>query len=110
MNIVLRGAILGFPDSHDNVLEVLEYPEAPGRRRPADASITDHGYTHIGLVCDDIRKTRSELEAKGVAFLTRGVAEIVGLKTTWFKDRYGLVYILMQKSRTDRPYYRQAAG
>lgn len=109
-NIVLRGAILGFADSQDRVLEVLEYPEAAGRPRASDASITDHGFTHIGLVCDDIRKTRAELEAKGVEFLTSGIAGIVGLETTWLKDRYGLVYILMQKGRADRPYYRQLEG
>ncbi len=105
---VVRGAILGFPESGDHVLEVLEYPEVEGRPRPSDAAVTDHGYSHIGFVCDDIAKTRAELEARGVEFLTRGIADIVGLKTTWFRDRYGLVYILMQKSRPDRPYYKQA--
>ncbi len=104
---VLRGAILGFAESGDRVLEVLEYPEVDGRPRPADASVTDHGYTHIGLVCDDIAKTRAELEARGVEFLTRGVADIVGLKTTWLRDRFGLIYILMEKSQADRPYYQQ---
>ena len=104
---VLRGAILGFAESGDHVLEVLEYPEVDGRPRPADASVTDHGYTHIGLVCDDIAKTRAELEARGVEFLTRGVADIVGLKTTWLRDRFGLIYILMEKSQADRPYYQQ---
>ena len=104
---VLRGAILGFAESGDRVLEVLEYPEVDGRPRPADASVTDRGYTHIGLVCHDIAKTRAELEARGVEFLTRGVADIVGLKTTWFRDRFGLVYLLMQKSQADRPYYQQ---
>jgi catechol 2,3-dioxygenase-like lactoylglutathione lyase family enzyme len=38
---VLRGAILGFAESGDRVLEVLEYPEVDGRPRPADASVTD---------------------------------------------------------------------
>ncbi len=104
----LRGAILGFAESGDHVLEVLEYPEAKGRPYPSDASITDHGYTHIGLVCDDIVKTRAELEARGVEFLTRGIADIVGLKTTWFKDRYGRVYSRRAKSQADRPYYQQA--
>jgi len=107
-NTVLRGAILGFPEGGDHVLEVLEYPEVEGRPRPPDAALTDPGYSHLGFLCDDIAKTRTELEAKGVEFLTRGIAEIVGLKTTWFRDRYGLVYILMQKSRAERPYYRQA--
>ncbi len=104
---VLRGAILGFSESGDHVLEVLEYPEVDGHPRPTDASVTDHGYTHIGLVCDDIVKSRAELEARGVEFLTRGVADIVGLKTTWFRDRFGLIYILMEKSQADRPYYQQ---
>ena len=105
-NVVLRAAIVGLED-RDQVLEVMEYPEAPGRPRRADARLTDHGYSHFGFVCDDIRKTRGELEARGVEFLTQDSADIVGLKTSWFKDPYGLVYILMEKSAEDRAYYRQ---
>jgi catechol 2,3-dioxygenase-like lactoylglutathione lyase family enzyme len=105
--IALKAAILGFDDSADRVLEVIEYPKVAGRPRPTDASITDHGYSHIGLVCDDIAKTRAELERKGVQFLTKGIASIAGLQTAWFRDRYGLVYILMEKRYTAKPYYQQ---
>jgi len=105
--IALKAAILGFDDSGDRVLEVIEYPKTPGRPRAADASITDHGFSHVGLICDDIAKTRAELEARGVQFLTKGIASIAGLKTTWFRDRYGLVYILMEKGVTAKPYYQQ---
>ena len=106
-DVELRGAILGFPGQGDHALEVLEYPKVRSGPRPLDASPTDVGYTHIGLVCDDIHKTRFELAAKGVEFLTTGSADIVGLKTCWFKDRYGLVYILIEKSRPERPYFQQ---
>ncbi len=105
--IVLKAAILGFDNSGDRVLEVIEYPKVAGRPRPADASITDHGYSHIGLVCDDIAKTRTELERKGVQFLTKGIASIAGLQTSWFRDRYGLVYILMEKRYKMKAYYEQ---
>ncbi len=105
--IVMKAAILGFKDGSDRVLEVIEYPKVAGRPRPADAAITDQGFSHVGLVCDDIAKTRAELEAKGVVFLTKGIASIVGLKTTWFKDRYGIVFILMQKRYPEKPYFRQ---
>ena len=105
--IALKAAILGFDDSGDRVLEVIEYPKAPGRVRPADASITDHGYSHIGFVCDDIARTRAELERQGVRFLTKGIASIAGLRTTWFRDRYGLVYILMEKRYETKAYYQQ---
>ncbi len=105
--IALKAAILGFDGSGDRVLEVIEYPKASGRARPADASITDHGYSHIGFVCDDILSTRAELERKGVRFLTTEIAGIAGLKTTWFEDRYGLVYILTEKGKPGKPYYQQ---
>ncbi len=105
--IVMKAAILGFKDGSDRVLEVIEYPKVAGRPRPAGATITDHGFSHVGLVCDDIAKTRTELETKGVVFLTKGIASIVGLKTTWFKDRYGLVFILMEKRYPEKPYFRQ---
>lgn len=105
--IVLKAAILGFEGKSDHVLEVIEYPKHGGRPRPADATITDQGFTHIGLVCEDIRQTRADLEAKGVEFLTRGIAEIAGLKTTWLRDPYGLIYILIEKSHSSKPYYAQ---
>jgi len=105
--VALKGAILGFPDGGDRVLEVLEYPRAPGRARPPDASVVDHGFSHVGLLCDDITTTRAELEGKGVQFLTRGVAEIAGLRTTWFADPHGLVFILLEKRDSAKPYYAQ---
>jgi catechol 2,3-dioxygenase-like lactoylglutathione lyase family enzyme len=105
--VAVKAAILGFPDGGDRVLEVIEYPRAPGRRRPPDASVVDHGFTHVGLVCDDIVATRAELEGKGVRFLTHGMAEIVGLRTTWFADPHGLVFILLEKRDPEKPYFAQ---
>jgi len=105
--VALKAAILGFPDGGDRVLEVIEYPRAPGRPRPPDASVVDHGFTHVGLVCDDLVATRAELEGKGVRFLTSGIAEIVGLRTTWFADPHGLVFILMEKRDPQKPYFQQ---
>jgi predicted enzyme related to lactoylglutathione lyase len=89
------------------VLEVLEYPRAPGRPRAPDASVVDHGFSHVGLLCDDIVATRAELEDKGAQFLTAGIAEIVGLRTTWFADPHGLVFILLEKRDAGKPYYAQ---
>jgi catechol 2,3-dioxygenase-like lactoylglutathione lyase family enzyme len=105
--VAVKAAILGFPDGGDRVLEVIEYPRAPGRPPSPDASVVDHGFTHVGLVCDDIVATRAELEDKGVRFLTSGVAEIVGLRTTWFADPYGLVFILLDKRDSRKPYFAQ---
>lgn len=103
----LKGAIVGFRDSGDRVLEVLEYPGLEGRSRRPDASLTDHGLTHVGLLCDDIAATRDALEAEGVEFLTSGVTGIVGLRTTWFRDPWGVIFILVEKRDPSRPYYRQ---
>jgi catechol 2,3-dioxygenase-like lactoylglutathione lyase family enzyme len=105
--VAVKAAILGFPDGGDRVLEIIEYPRAPGHRLARDASVTDHGFTHVGLVCDDIAETRAELESKGVHFLTRGTAEIVGLRTTWFADPHGLVFILLEKREPEKPYFAQ---
>jgi len=105
--VAVKAAILGFPDGGDRVLELIEYPRAPGRTRPPDASVVDHGFTHVGLMCDDIVATRAELEGKGVRFLTGGMAEIVGLRTTWFADPHGLVFILLEKRDPEKPYFRQ---
>jgi len=105
--VALKAAILGFPDGGDRVLEVIEYPLAPGRPRLPDASVVDHAFTHVGLVCDDIVATRAELEGKGVRFLTRGIAEIVGLRTTWFADPHGLVFFFKETATPEKPYFQQ---
>lgn len=103
----LKAAIVGVTGGDDRVLELIEYPDASGRSRPDDASLLDHGLTHVGLLCDDVAATRGALESKGVHFLTRGIATVAGLRTTWFADPWGTVFILMEKRDPDRPYYAQ---
>jgi catechol 2,3-dioxygenase-like lactoylglutathione lyase family enzyme len=104
--VALKAAIVGF-DRSDHVLELIEYPGFESA--PAGRALTDHGISHIGLVCDDLDATRARLEAKGVRFLTPGTAGIAGLRTAWFEDPYGTVFILMQKGDPDQPYWRQAS-
>ena len=70
--------------------------------------MTRLGYTHIALLCDDVAATRAELEAKGVSFLVDGIADVAGVRTTWFADPWNNVFILVEKVRKpERPYYRQ---
>lgn len=106
----LKAAILGVPGDGDRVLEIIEYPGSPGRPPRADAAVTDHGLTHVGLVCDDIVASRTALEARGVVFLTKGIAEIAGLRTTWFADPFGVTFILMDKNDPAKPYFAQHPG
>ena len=75
---------------------------------PAPATVTRLGFTHVALLCDDVAATRSELAGKGVRFLVADVAEVAGLRTTWFADPRENVFILVEKvRRPERPYYRQ---
>jgi catechol 2,3-dioxygenase-like lactoylglutathione lyase family enzyme len=105
--VVVKAAIVGFePD--DRVLELIEYPTAHvAPPEPGQPSVTRVGITHVGLVCDDLASTRAELEHRGVAFLTSGVAAVAGLHTTWCCDPWGTVIILLEKRHSDRPYWRQ---
>ena len=106
--VVVKAAIVGIADDGDRVLEIIEYPNASGRDRPADASVVDHGFTHVALVVDDVAVTRADLEAKGVRFLVDGVADVAGVRTTWLADPWANVFILVEKvRRPERPYYRQ---
>jgi len=106
--VAVKAAILGVPDDSDRVIEVIEYPNAPGRVRSADATVIDYGFTHVALLCDDVAATRADLEAKGVRFLVDGVAEVAGLRTTWIADPWDNVLILVEKVRQpDRPYFKQ---
>jgi catechol 2,3-dioxygenase-like lactoylglutathione lyase family enzyme len=100
----LKAAIVGF-DRSDHVLEIVEYPDTPGDERPR--RLNDRGISHIALLCDDLASTRRHLERKGVRFLTSGLAGITGLRTTWFADPYGNVFILMEKGSPGHPYWRQ---
>jgi len=105
--VVVRAAIVGL-GADDHVLELIEYPRAevpdPSAARPV---ITRPGITHVGLVCDDMVATRRELEGRGVTFLVTGIARVAGLRTTWFHDPWGTVFILVEKEHDDRPYWRQ---
>jgi predicted enzyme related to lactoylglutathione lyase len=105
--VAVRAAILGLPGGDDRVLEVIEYPNAPEPAPRADAAITEPGFTHVGLTCVDIEATRRAMEARGVTFLTTGIADVAGLRTTWFRDPWGNVFILMEKHDPARAYYRQ---
>jgi catechol 2,3-dioxygenase-like lactoylglutathione lyase family enzyme len=105
--VVVKAAILGF-EATDRVLEVIEYPNAPEPSALVHA-VTDHGLTHVGLLCDDLDDTRRVLEHRGVEFLTAGIADVAGVRTTWFRDPWGVVFILVEKRHRDRPYWRQHA-
>jgi catechol 2,3-dioxygenase-like lactoylglutathione lyase family enzyme len=105
--VVVHAAIVGF-GTDDRVIELIEYPTAdvvpPGSGRPV---VTRVGLTHVGMLCEDIDATRAELEARGVEFLTATTADVAGLRTTWCRDPWGTVIILMEKSANARPYWRQ---
>lgn len=101
----MKAAIVGLPGDGDRVLEVIEYINVEGAA--ADRALTDYGLSHVGLICDDLDATRAELESKGVRFLVSGIADVARVRTTWFTDPWGVVFILVEKSRPGRPYFAQ---
>jgi len=106
--VVVKAAIVGIDDGTDRVIEVIEYPSVATRTPAAPADVTALGFTHVGLLCDDVAACRAALEAKGVTFLVDGVADVAGVRTTWFADPWHNVFILVEKVRhPDRAYYRQ---
>ena len=107
--VALKAAIVGL-GADDHVLELIEYPNAGIADAQREPTVTRHGLTHIGLVCDDIAQTRARLEGKGVRFLVSGVADVARLQTTWFCDPWGTVFILMEKREGARPYWNQYSG
>ena len=105
--VVVKAAIVGL-HGDDHVLELIEYPRAGiPTGSEVHPGIARHGLTHVGLVCDDIDGTRRELEQQGVTFLTSGIAVVADLRTAWFADPWGTVFILVEKSHDDRPYWHQ---
>jgi catechol 2,3-dioxygenase-like lactoylglutathione lyase family enzyme len=105
--VAVKAAIVGV-EGTDHVIEVIEYPnEPPAATSAATRGVADPGLTHVGLVCDDMAATRAALEAAGVEMLTSGVADVARLRTTWFRDPWGVVFILVEKHDPTRPYWRQ---
>jgi catechol 2,3-dioxygenase-like lactoylglutathione lyase family enzyme len=105
--VVVKASIIGLAED-DRVLELIEYPNV--EHSPPDADrpdITRPGITHIGLTCEDIGATRVHLEEHGVTFLTTGITDIAGLRSTWFVDPWGVVFILVEKKDHAHPYWRQ---
>jgi predicted enzyme related to lactoylglutathione lyase len=101
----MKAAIVGFGDDGDRVLEVIEYLNVDGG--DGDRALTDHGLSHVGLICEDLDATRAELQRRGVRFLVSGVADVARVRTSWFVDPWGVVFILVEKSRPERPYFAQ---
>jgi predicted enzyme related to lactoylglutathione lyase len=101
----MKAAIVGLPGDGDRVLEVIEYLNIEGDE--AGRALTEHGLSHVGLICEDLDATRAELESKGVHFLVSGIADVARVRTTWFVDPWGVVFILVEKSRPERPYFAQ---
>jgi catechol 2,3-dioxygenase-like lactoylglutathione lyase family enzyme len=107
--VVVKAAIIGVDES-DRVLELVEYPSVDADKLPPPG-ITHLGFTHVALLCDDVRATRRTLESRGVQFEVAGIAGVAGLRTTWFVDPWENVFILIEKvRRPDQPYYRQYAS
>jgi len=100
--VVVKAAIVGFDDGTDRVLEVIEYPSVT-TPAPPPADVTRLGFTHVGLLCDDVAAARAALEAKGVTFLVEGVADVAGVRTTWIADPWNNVFILLEKARQADP-------
>jgi catechol 2,3-dioxygenase-like lactoylglutathione lyase family enzyme len=106
-DVVVKASIVGLAEG-DRVLELIEYPNSePSPAAPGRPDVTRPGITHIGLTCDDIAAMRARLERRGVTFLTTGIADIAGLRSAWFVDPWGVVFILIEKSVPNRPYWRQ---
>lgn len=102
----MKAAIVGFDDDGDHVFEVIEYLRADGSARTR-SGLTELGLSHVGLICEDIEATRAELARRGVRFLVDGIADVARVRTTWFADPWGVVFILVEKSRPERPYFAQ---
>jgi catechol 2,3-dioxygenase-like lactoylglutathione lyase family enzyme len=103
----MKAAIVGFGADGDRVLEVIEYLADGGDDASARTGLSTHGLSHVGLVCEDIISTRADLEAKGVTFLVEGIADVANVRTTWFADPWGVVFILVEKTKPGRPYFAQ---
>src|SRR5580698_10282093 len=98
----LKAAIVGFGADGDRVLEVIEYPGVSSDPARSAAALTDHGLTHVALLCSDLEQARRALEAKGVTFLVSCTADVARVRTTWFRHPWGVTLMLVEKTRPER--------
>ena len=101
--VVVKAAIVGVSDDDDRVIEVIEYPGAPGgaANRSVRARARLHPRrTRVRRRRRDPRRARGP---KGVRFLVDGIADVAGLRTTWFADPWDNVFILVEKVAPPRP-------
>ena len=103
--VAVKAAIIGNAEG-DHVIEVIGYPNEPADDT-APRAITATGISHVGIVCDDIDDARARIEDAGGTFIVSGVADVARLRTTWFRDPWGVLFILMQKHDPSRAYWRQ---
>ena len=104
----MKAAIVGFGTDGDRVIEVIEYlADHDGDDQGARSSLSDKGLSHVGLICEDLDATKAELAEKGVRFLVDGIADVANVRTTWFADPWGVVFILVEKTKPSRPYFAQ---
>ena len=102
----MKAAIVGFGADGDRVLEVIEYLRADGGDHNAKALQTA-GCRTLGSSATTCSGPGNRLEDKGVRFLVDGIADIAGVRTTWFADPWGVVFILVEKGKPERPYFAQ---
>jgi catechol 2,3-dioxygenase-like lactoylglutathione lyase family enzyme len=58
----------------NSLIETFQYVMPKGRPVPSDAKANDGGWQHLCFSVADIQKTKRELEAKGVKFLSTPAA------------------------------------
>jgi catechol 2,3-dioxygenase-like lactoylglutathione lyase family enzyme len=86
------------------IVELLEYTQPPS---PIDTQVPGNalGATHLALRVDDVERTKAELEAAGVEFLSEvnvvdeGV--LAGWRWVYFRDPFGLILELVEVAYRD---------
>ena len=104
---MVHAAIVGVSDDDDRVIEVIEYPARPAGA-PTDPSVLELGFTHVGLVCDDIDATRAGSRPRACASSPPASPTSRACAPRGSRDPWDNVFILLEKrARPDAPYYRQ---
>jgi catechol 2,3-dioxygenase-like lactoylglutathione lyase family enzyme len=88
--------------ANTGLIETFQYVRPPGHAISSDAKANDAGWQHICFQVDDIEKTVSDLQAKGIKFLSTPVTIsrdhpfFAGVKFCYFKGPDGEVLEILQ--------------
>jgi len=110
--VAMINGVIGLPDCAakavmlrrgDSMLELFEYSHPEPRRQLENRPASDHGFTHVCFIVDDVEKEQARCEAAGMRFHSPA-QKTADLAFSYGRDPDGNVIELLQLLQADHPF------